>query len=230
MPLLEFQQLRQPRHRAVFIQDLAEHARRAQPREPRQVHARLRVPRAPQDAPLLRAQRKDVPRLHQIARRRLEIGERADGLRAILRADARRHAFRRIDRDGEIGAIALAILHDHARQPEPLRALLGDRHADEPAPMRRHEVDRLGGDHLRRHDQVALVLAIRIIRDDDHPPRAQIAEHIVDGIENRFSSSHEQAGRFHGAVRNFKRGGPGKASRLAESSSPRRSASEWPAG
>jgi len=57
----EFLELRPPRHRAVGIHDLAQHAGRPQRREPAQVDCRLGVAGARQHAAALRAQRKDVP-------------------------------------------------------------------------------------------------------------------------------------------------------------------------
>ena len=40
-----------------------------------------------------------------------------------------------------------------------------------PRPLRGHEVDRLGRDVLGGHDEVALVLAVLVVADDDHAPR-----------------------------------------------------------
>ena len=56
----------------------------------------------------------------------------------------------------------------HHRQPQRRDLLLGQRQADEPAPVARHEVDRLGRDQIGGHGQVALVLAILVVDQDDH--------------------------------------------------------------
>ena len=172
----ELHQLRQPRHRSVVMQDFAKHARRLQPGQPREIHGRFRMTRAPQHAAVLGAQRKDVPRLDQIVRRRFRIRDRLDRRRPIVRADPRRHAARRIDRDGEIRAIHLPVLRHHPLQPELLRPLVRDRHTDQAAPVHRHEIDRLRRRLLRRHDEVALVLPIRIVRHDDHLALGDVAD------------------------------------------------------
>ena len=56
----------QPRHRAVVVHDLAQHRRRREAGEPREVAARLGVPGARQHAARLRDQRKHVARLHDV--------------------------------------------------------------------------------------------------------------------------------------------------------------------
>ena len=59
-------------------------------------------------------------------------------------------------------------------RPELRDALLGQRQADEPAPLARHEVDRLGRDQIGGHHQVALVLAILVVDEDHHPAGADL--------------------------------------------------------
>ena len=59
--------------------------------------------------------------------------------------------------------------------------LLGQRQADEAAPLARHEVDRLGRDQIGGHRQVALVLAILVVDEDHHPAGADR----VDGARDR---------------------------------------------
>ena len=46
-----------------------------------------------------------------------------------------------------------------------------------------HEIDRFRRDLLGRDDQVALVLAIGVIRHDDHAALGDIADHIVNRVE-----------------------------------------------
>ena len=57
---------------------------------------------------------------------------------------------------------------DHQRDLELVEPLAGHRQADQPAAVRRHEVDRLGRHLLGGDRQVALVLAILVVDDDDH--------------------------------------------------------------
>ena len=52
-------------------------------------------------------------------------------------------------------------------EPELVAALLGQAEADQPAALRGHEVDRLRGRELGGDRQVALVLAVLVVDDDD---------------------------------------------------------------
>jgi hypothetical protein len=77
----------------------------------------------------------------------------------------------------------LAILRDHALQAELLGPLIRDRHANQTASVRRHEIDRLWRDFLGRDDQIAFVLAIGIVRHDHDLSLGDVAYHIVNRIE-----------------------------------------------
>ena len=57
------------------------------------------------------------------------------------------------------------------------------RQADQAAPVARHEVDVLGTDELRRNHQVALVLAVLVVHDDDHPAMPDVLQQLVDRIQ-----------------------------------------------
>ena len=69
--------------------------------------------------------------------------------RAVVRRDAGRHAFARLDRDGERGAERRLVVLGHLVQAERVAVLAGEAEADQPARMRRHEVDRVGCRELR---------------------------------------------------------------------------------
>ena len=120
-------QLRQTRHRAVVMQNFAEHPGRLQSGHGGKINCRFGVTSAAQDAAVLRSQRKDMAGLHQIIRLRDGIGDDLNGSRPIVRADAGGHAMRGIDGDGEIGRIHFAIFRDHALQTELFRALVRNR-------------------------------------------------------------------------------------------------------
>ena len=167
-----------PRHRPVGVQYLADHARRVEPREARQVHARLGLADALQHAPRPRPQREHVPGTPQVGRHRGGIDRDADGRCAVGRGDAGRHpeAGRRVDRDGEGRLVRLGILLGHLGEPQGLAPLRHQREADEPTPVRRHEVDHLGRDRFGGADQVALVLAGFVVGDDHQLARADVRD------------------------------------------------------
>ncbi len=61
-------ELRTPRHAAIVVHELAQHASGLQAREHAQIHSRLGVPRADQHAAAPRAQWKDVPGSREVLR------------------------------------------------------------------------------------------------------------------------------------------------------------------
>ena len=112
--LRELLELWAPRRCPVLVENLANHTRRqpsSQPRDPR----RFRMSDALQDAAVPRAQGKDVATVTEIARRRGRVDGDADRRRAILGANARRHAEarRRVDGDRVRGAIIVEIRLAH---------------------------------------------------------------------------------------------------------------------
>src|SRR5581483_5638449 len=68
-------------------------------------------------------------------------------------------------------------------QPERVAALPGEAEADEAAALLRHERDRFRRGELRRDREVAFVLAVRGVDDDDHLPRADLLDRFFDGGE-----------------------------------------------
>src|SRR5262249_7484266 len=57
--------------------------------------------------------------------------------------------------------------------------------ADETATMRRHEVHRLGRRELGGDHEVAFVLTVRVVDDDDEPAGADVLDGLLDGGERR---------------------------------------------
>ena len=76
------------------------------------------------------------------------------------------------------------------------------RQADQAAPVAGHEVDRLGRDGGGRHRQVAFVLAVLVVDDDDHPPGADGLDGVVDRGERPLAAGplgDAHLGLGHGA-------------------------------
>ncbi len=70
----------------------------------------------------------------------------------------------------------------HHRQLEAFDLLLVEGHADEAPPVRGHEVDGLGRHELGGHGQVALVLAVLVVDEDDHLARADVRDGAGDAF------------------------------------------------
>ena len=83
-------------------------------------------------------------------------------------------------------------------KPEPLRgaisgseqlaAFAGHGHADQAAGEARHEIDVLGGHALGGDNDVALVLAVLVIHEDDHLAGADVFDQFFSGIERHRAS------------------------------------------
>ena len=116
------------------LHDLADHRRRREAGEPRQVAARLGVSGAHQHAAGLRDEREDVARLHDVVRAARRARPRPAPCARGRRGDAGGDAFGGLDRDGEVGAVRRAVVRHHRRQVELPAALLGERQADRPRP------------------------------------------------------------------------------------------------
>ena len=138
----EFQQLRQARHCAVVVHNFAKHADGTQAGELRQIHGGLGVAGALQHAAGARAKRKHVAGLDQILRHGGGRGHDLNRLGAVGGADAGGDAARGIHAHLKIGAKIFAVLLHHAFNAQLLQAFGGRRHANQPAPESRHEIDR----------------------------------------------------------------------------------------
>ena len=49
-----------------------------------------------------------------------------------------------------------------------------------------HEVDRIRRRHLGGNDEIALILAVLVVDEDEHPPIARLVDQLLDGGELRM--------------------------------------------
>ena len=77
-------------------------------------------------------------------------------------------------------AVFFATICGRSSSIEPL---FGHRQADQPAAVRGHEIDRLRRDALRGDGQIAFVLAVLVVDDDDHLAVADGLDRVLDGRE-----------------------------------------------
>jgi hypothetical protein len=101
---------------------------------------------------------------------------REDRRAAVLRRDACRHAVARFDRHRERGAEPRLVLRHLQLQAELVTQLAAHRQADPAAALLDHQVDQLGRGELRGEAQVALVLAVGVVDQDDRASGLQILE------------------------------------------------------
>src|SRR5439155_1028659 len=181
----ELLELGHPRHPAILVEDLADDTGRVRAREPREVHRRLGVAGAAQDAARHRPQRKDVARAGEILGPHLRIDQRADRDRAVVGGGAGRDATSGVDRHGERGRHGRRVVRDHHRDLEFVQPLAGHRYTDEAAAVLGHEVDGLRRDLVGGHDEIALVLAILVVDDHEDASRADLLDGRLDARKPR---------------------------------------------
>src|SRR5918992_594577 len=170
------------------MEHLAQRPGGVQAREPREVDGGLGVARSAEYAALLRHQREHMSRHAHVVGPKVRVGDRTNALCSVERARARRRPPSDVDRDSERRPVALVVLRDHQRDPQLVEPLLRDGHAHDPPPVRDHEVDRLGRSLLGRHDEVALILAIGVVHDDDDVASPDVVEGLLD---RRERAGHE---------------------------------------
>ena len=68
-----------------------------------------------------------------------------------------------------------AAVSHHRTQPQLIEPVPGHCEANQALAMRSHEINRLGRDHLGGHRQVAFILAMLIVDNDDHASFPNIA-------------------------------------------------------
>ena len=119
-----------------------------------------------------------------------------DRVGAVARGDAADDAVRRIDGHCERGLVALFVGHGHHRQAEPIDLLRGEREADQPAGVAHHEGQRLRGGELGGDDEIALVLAVLVIDQDEHAAGLGFGDQLGGGADRFVRAGAGEGGQF----------------------------------
>src|SRR5450759_28287 len=177
--------------RAVLAQNLADHPRRNEAGKAGEVNGRLGVAHALEYSSSARAKRRDVSRTAQIGGNSLGIDSNTDGFGAILRAHSRgdAKALVRIDADGESGTVLVGVGFALLSELELVGTFPRKRETNPPARLTNHEVDHFRRDQLRRTDEIAFVLAILIVGDDDQLASLDVGYCLLDCSELHDSSN-----------------------------------------
>ena len=130
---------------------------------------------------MTRHQRKHVARHHDVARALGGIDRGRNRVRTVMRGDAGGNALLRFDGDGERRLIRRAVELRHHRNLQRGGAFLRQRQADEAAAVFRHEIHGRRRAHLRRNHEIAFVLAVLGIDEDEHAPVAGVLDQFLDG-------------------------------------------------
>ena len=200
----KFDQIVEPRHLAVILHDLADHAGRVETRQPRHVNRRFGMAGTDQHAAVARLQREDMARGDNIVLAAGAIDRHRYGARAVGGADPGGDAVARLDRGGKGGFIGTAVVGAHHVEAQFLDPVAGHRQADQSAAIFGHEVDRVGRRHLRRNDQVALILPVLVVDQDIHAAVARLVDDLFRRRHNPAAAAHQiglqLAQRFCGRI------------------------------
>ena len=159
--------LRPAHHRAVVVDELADHADRLEFGEPAEIDRGFGVAGAHQHAAVLGDQRKHMAGAHEVGGARIVVGEIAHGRDAIVGRDAGGGAVLVVDRHREGGAVRRVVLRHHRREAQPVRELARHRRADDAGGVADDERHLLRRRMHRGHHEIALVLAVVVVGDDD---------------------------------------------------------------
>jgi hypothetical protein len=170
---------------ANSTRNLADDARRLQACQPREVDGALGLSRAHQHAAVARAQGIDIAGRDELRAAGILAHRLQNRSRAILRRDSRARRAPRGDCRRESRPERRLVVANHHAEPEPVDSLRRHRQANQSAREPGHEVDGFGRGLFGRHAQVALVLALLVIHQDDHVAAARFLERFLDGNERR---------------------------------------------
>ena len=116
---------------------------------------------------------------------RFGVGQRADRRGAVVDRDARGAVVaQQVDRHGEGRAQQRGVVLLHHVEPQFVAAFLRQRGAQHAAALLEHEVHDFGRDLLRRDDEVAFVLAVLVVHDDNGFADAEVLDDLLHAIEH----------------------------------------------
>ena len=184
MLVAEANKVRDTGHGAVVVHDLADNPGWDKAGHPGEVNRGFGLAGAHEDAALAGTQGHDMAGAGEVEGAGGGVNGDVDGVGTIRGGDAGGDAFTRFDGDGEGGSEARGVVLRHGVELEEVGPLFCESEADEATAEARHEVDRFGGDELRRDGEVALVFAVFIVDDDDHATSGEILKSVFNRCEH----------------------------------------------
>ena len=171
-------QIGKTRHGAIVFHDFANHRCRRAVGHRRQVATCFGMACTHEHTAIHRLQREDMAGLYQVAGRGVWGYGHLHRASAVGCRNARGHALRGFNGDGESGAVNGAISLDHGRQFQVFAALAGEGQANQATPKAGHEIDGLSCDMVGRQHQVAFVLAVFFIDQNHHAARFHVGHDV----------------------------------------------------
>ena len=128
---------------------------------------------------MARHQREDVSRHGYVVWTFGRVDRHRDRMGAVVRRNAGRNSFLRLDRHRERGLLGSAVELRHHRNAQRVRTLLCECETDEPAAIPGHEIYRLRRAHLRRNHEVAFILSVFCVDENEHAPVAGVLDQLL---------------------------------------------------
>ena len=177
------------RHRALVLlaDDLADRTRRLQSCQPGEVDGGLGVAGPAQHAAVFGAQRDDMAGPGEVVGGAGRVGEQPHRGGAVRRRDAGADTLFRVDGDGVRGAVLVLVHRVHRQKAKRVADRSVERHAQIAGRVADHERHQFGGRLLGREDEVALVLPVLVVDDDDGLARRDVGNRPFDGVQPRHS-------------------------------------------
>ena len=170
-------------HGAVLVQHLAQDPRRVETGKPHHVDRGLGVAVPFQHAAIPCLQREEVPRPFEVLRRRILLHEQTGAFCPVMGGYAGRHAVYGIHgyREGRVRCRRFPI--DHDGDVQLCKPLFRGGQTDQPPSVHRHEVDDFGCNLLGGYHEIAFVLTVFVIDDDQHPSCSHFFHGLWNGAE-----------------------------------------------
>ena len=183
-------ELRPPSHRPVGVEDFADHPGRNQAGHPGQIDAGLGLPDPLEHAAGAGPEREDMAGPAEVGRHGVRLERDVNRLGPVGRRNPGGDAESSfgIDTHGEGGTHLLGVVLNHLGQPELIAPVGGERETDQAPAVHRHEVDQIGGNQLRRADQVALVLPLFVVGHDDTAAVPKVLDRLLDRSESHLGT------------------------------------------
>jgi len=174
VPVGKHLEIRHTCHRTVVIHNLADDTGWFQPCKPGQIDRPFRLAGSHEYTAASAPEREHVARPNKI----VGFGVRPDGCeygcRAVGRGNARGDTVPGFDRNSECRPELRCVVGHHRPEVELLASCRCQRQTYQPTTVRRHKVHGFRRDPLGGHHQIAFVLAILVVDQNDHPTAANI--------------------------------------------------------
>ncbi|CAI8409258.1 MAG: Uncharacterised protein [Hyphomonas sp. TMED17] len=180
MQLRKRHQLWQSRHRTIIIHNFTDHTRRVQTRHARNIDRRFSMPGPHQCSAIPRDKWKHMPGRNDVIRVERRIDSDIYRMRPIMRRNTRRDAVFCFDRHGKSRPHTFAIFPRHHMEVQGPGTLRRHRQTNQTTPETGHKIHHFRRRETCRNNQVAFILTVFSIDQNEHSSIPGIFNDFVD--------------------------------------------------